>query len=113
MLQTHKTAWMRSPKIPALLYAFAIALKAARAEKKISQDSLAYSTGISRVTIARIELGQFQPTISVLFHLCRGLDMNPADLIEKTRLRLEKDKQIQTLISPQEVAHLAQRRKLP
>jgi XRE family transcriptional regulator, regulator of sulfur utilization len=104
---------MRSPKIPELLNAFAIALKAARADKKISQDRLAYCTGISRVTIARIELGQFQPTISVLFHLCRGLEINPADLIEHTRLRLEKDKAIQSLISPIEVAELKKRRKAP
>jgi transcriptional regulator with XRE-family HTH domain len=102
---------MRSPKMPDLLHAFAIALKAARAEKKISQDRLAYSTGISRASIARIELGQFQPTISVLFHLCRGLDMNPAELIENTRIRLEKDKQIQSLISPLEINELLKRRK--
>lgn len=104
---------MRSPKMPELLDAFAIALKAARAEKKISQDRLAYSTGISRVSIARIELGQFQPTISMLFHLCRGLDITPEELIAQTRSRLEKDKQIQTLISSSEVAALAERRKMP
>ena len=96
--------------MPELLHAFAIALKAARAEKKISQDMLSYSTGISRASIARIELGQFQPTISMLFHLCRGLDMNPADLIENTRTRLEKDKEIQSLISAGELAKLAERR---
>jgi transcriptional regulator with XRE-family HTH domain len=102
---------MRSPKMPDLLHAFAIALKAARADKKISQDMLAYSTGISHASIARIELGQFQPTISMLFYLCKGLDMPPEDLIAKTRLRLEKDKQIQMLISPTEVAKLVERRK--
>lgn len=102
---------MRSPKMPELLHAFAIALKMARAEKNISQDSLAYRTGISRASIARIELGQFQPTISMLFHLCKGLDMPPADLIAQTTARYEKDKEIQSLISPTEVAKLVERRK--
>lgn len=101
---------MRSPKMPDLLSAFAVELKLARAQRKITQDQLAYRTGISRVSIARIEVGQFQPTISMLFHLCKGLDMPPADLIAQTTARYEKDKEIQTLISPAELKTLTERR---
>ena len=37
-------------------------LKAARAEKNISQSELANMTGVSRQTISSIETGQFNPT---------------------------------------------------
>jgi len=37
-------------------------LKAARAEKKLSQTQLAEMVGVSRNTISSIETGQFNPT---------------------------------------------------
>jgi DNA-binding XRE family transcriptional regulator len=101
---------MRSIQKPDLLAAFAVELKAARSARKITQDQLAYSTGINRVSIARIEVGRFQPTISMLFDICRGLDMPAEELIGSTRLRLEKNQTIQRLISPAQVAVLAERR---
>lgn len=49
-------------------------LKAARAEKKISQSQLAEMVGVSRNTISSIETGQFNPTAKLALILCIALD---------------------------------------
>ena len=49
-------------------------LKAARAEKNISQSELANMTGVSRQTISSIETGQFNPTAKLALLICIALD---------------------------------------
>lgn len=49
-------------------------LKAARAERKISQSQLADMVGVSRNTISSIETGQFNPTAKLALILCIALD---------------------------------------
>lgn len=49
-------------------------LKAARAEKKLSQAELAQLVGVSRNTISSIETGQFNPTAKLALILCIALD---------------------------------------
>ena len=49
-------------------------LKAARAEKKLSQSQLAAMVGVSRNTISSIETGQFNPTAMLALILCIALD---------------------------------------
>mgnify|MGYP000478335736 FL=1 len=49
-------------------------LKAARAEKKLSQSQLAAMVGVSRNTISSIETGQFNPTAKLALILCIALD---------------------------------------
>ena len=46
-----------------------LALKAARAEKDMTQTALAKAVGVSRQTINAIEQGDYNPTI----RLCRGI----------------------------------------
>lgn len=46
----------------------------ARAEKKLSQASLAESIGVSRNTISSIETGQFCPTAKLALLICIALD---------------------------------------
>ena len=46
-------------------------LKAARAEKNISQSELANMTGVSRQTISSIETGQFNPTAKLALLICK------------------------------------------
>lgn len=55
-------------------------LKAARAEKKISQAQLAEMVGVSRNTISSIETGQFNPTAKLALVLCIALDKKFEDL---------------------------------
>lgn len=49
-------------------------LKAARAAKDLSQDTLAQMVGVSRQTINAIEKGDYNPTIRLCLAICHALD---------------------------------------
>ena len=49
-------------------------LRAARAEKGLSQTQLAELVGVSRQTISSIETGRFNPTAKLALILCVALD---------------------------------------
>ena len=55
-------------------------LKAARAEKDLSQQALADLVGVSRQTINAIEKGDYNPTIKLCRAICRVLDRMLDDL---------------------------------
>ena len=55
-------------------------LKVARAERNLSQQSLAKMIGVSRQTISSIETGQFCPTAKLAAILCIVLEKNFEDL---------------------------------
>ena len=49
-------------------------LKAARAAKDLSQQTLADLVGVSRQTINAIEKGDYNPTIKLCIAICKVLD---------------------------------------
>ena len=49
-------------------------LKAARAEKDLSQADLAEKVGVSRRTISAIEKGDYNPTINLCIRICKVLE---------------------------------------
>jgi len=49
-------------------------LKAARAEKNLSQADLAARVGVSRQTISAIEKGDYNPTINLCIRICKVLE---------------------------------------
>ena len=49
-------------------------LKAARAAKDLSQQTLAEKVGVSRQTINAIEKGDYNPTIRLCIAICSELD---------------------------------------
>ena len=55
-------------------------LKAARAEKDLSQQARADLLGVSRQTINAIEKGDYNPTIKLCRAICRTLDRTLDDL---------------------------------
>ena len=55
-------------------------LKAARAEKDMTQGALAEAAGVSRQTINAIEKGDYNPTIKLCRAICRALDRTLDDL---------------------------------
>ena len=55
-------------------------LKAARAERSLSQAELAQLVGVSRNTISSIETGQFNPTAKLALILCIALEKKFEDL---------------------------------
>ena len=48
-------------------------LKAARAERDMTQKALADAAGVSRQTINAIEQGEYNPTIKLCLTICRSL----------------------------------------
>lgn len=58
-------------------------LKAARAEKDLSQQALADRVGVSRQTISAIEKGDYNPTINLCISICKELDVTLNDLFWK------------------------------
>lgn len=48
-------------------------LKAARAERDMTQQALAEAAGVSRQTINAIEKGEYNPTIKLCLTICRVL----------------------------------------
>lgn len=55
-------------------------LKAARAEKDLTQTALAEAVGVSRQTINAIEKGEHNPTIKLCRSICKVLDRTLDDL---------------------------------
>ena len=55
-------------------------IKAARAEKDMTQKALAEAVGISRQTMNAIEQGEFNPTIRLCRAICRVLGKSLDDL---------------------------------
>lgn len=55
-------------------------LKAARAEKDLSQQALADIVGVSRQTVNAIEKGDYNPSINLCIAICKALDKTLDDL---------------------------------
>ncbi len=61
---------------------FTMRLKKLRAERKMSQAGLAERSGVSREYIARLELGQQDPTLGTLTKLAKALKLKVGELLE-------------------------------
>ena len=55
-------------------------LKAARAERDMTQQALAEAAGVSRQTINAIEKGAYNPTIKLCLAICKALGKTLDDL---------------------------------
>ena len=55
-------------------------LKAARAERDLSQAELAELVGVTRQTIGMIEAGKFNPSLQLCVAICRALGKTLNDL---------------------------------
>lgn len=55
-------------------------LKAARAEKDMTQAALAEAVGVSRQTVNAIEKGEYNPTIQLCRSICKVLGKRLDDL---------------------------------
>jgi transcriptional regulator with XRE-family HTH domain len=65
-----------------LQQSFTARLRQLRAERKMSQEALAEKAGISRVYLARMELGLHEPTLSMLEKLAKALKVTVGKLVE-------------------------------
>lgn len=66
-----------------LVLAFARALKTIRIEKELTQEQVAYGARVHRTYIAFLEGAKKQPSIDAVFKIANGLNISPAELIER------------------------------
>ena len=71
-----------------LAAAFGRALRERRLMAKLTQEALAFESGLGRNYVSLLELGQNQPTIGTLFRLAAVLKVSPESLIIETGQRL-------------------------
>lgn len=74
-----------------LMKAFAAELKARRAELEISQEELAHRSDINRTFVAKLELAQNQPTLTVLLKVAGGLGAELPELLQATLKRYKTE----------------------
>ena len=67
----------------AIQKAFGNVLRRLRADRGLSQEALAFESGLSRTYIAYLEQGRYNPTLLSVLRLARGLKMKPSDLVRE------------------------------
>lgn len=64
------------------LQAFALQLKTIRTKKQMTQEDLAYKSGLALSQIARIETARTNPTLSTIFSIARALEIDLKELFD-------------------------------
>lgn len=83
---------MRATQNLDLMKAFAAEVKARRGELGFSQEELAHRAEVNRTFVAKIELAQNQPSLSVLHKISIGLDLELPELMRLTLLRYRRQR---------------------
>lgn len=65
-----------------ILNSFAIQVKKIRLQKNISQEDLAYTSGLSLSQIARIETAKINPTLCTVVVIAKYLNVHPKELLD-------------------------------
>jgi len=73
-----------------LMQAFAMEVKARRGELGISQEELAHRADVNRTFVAKVELAQNQPSLTVLYKLSTGLEVELPELLRLALLRYKR-----------------------
>lgn len=60
---------------------FGQVLRHLRKERKLSQEALAFDSGVDRTFISDMERGVKQPTITTIYRLARALNLSVVELI--------------------------------
>ena len=68
------------------LAALGAAIRAARIERGLSQEALAYETGLDRSYVGGIERGEHNPTLINLLRIAKHLDMKGSLLLKRAGL---------------------------
>jgi transcriptional regulator with XRE-family HTH domain len=79
---------------------FGKVLRAARKQRRLSQETLAADAGIERNYISLLECGSCSPTLRVVFKLCTTLDVPLSEMLARAEA---------LMFSSQEKAQVKQR----
>ena len=75
---------MGNNEVTEIAKVFGEVLRAARTERGITQEELAFSAQVDRTFIYRLERGLRQPTISTIIRLAQALKISANELVSKT-----------------------------
>ena len=73
--------------------AFGLVVRELRQSKRLSQENLAFDSGLDRNYISLIELGKSAPTVTTVFKLCEALGLPPSKLFELVQEQLGQNTQ--------------------
>lgn len=68
--------------------AFGLVLRTRRLDARLTQEQLAFEAEIQRVYVSKLELGQYQPTLTMLLTLAKALDCAASDLVVEVEQQL-------------------------
>jgi transcriptional regulator with XRE-family HTH domain len=68
--------------------AFGAAVRAARTEQGVGQETLAHLAGIERSHMGKIERGEHMPTLVLVLKIARALGCSSAELMTATEAKL-------------------------
>ena len=71
--------------------AFGAAVRAARTEDGIAQETLAHLAGIERSHMGKIERGEHMPTLALILKIARALGRSAGELMLETEARLPSE----------------------
>ncbi|WP_321845027.1 helix-turn-helix domain-containing protein [Paraburkholderia bannensis] len=69
---------------------FGVVLREHRFRAELTQEQLAFEADIRRNYVSMLELGQHQPTLTMLFALATALKCEPSELLAEVEQKLKK-----------------------
>lgn len=69
---------------------FGKVIKSLRIKKGITQVQLALESTLERSYISELENGKYQPSLTSLFDISKGLGVKPSDLVRLVEIEFEK-----------------------
>lgn len=71
--------------------AFGMAVRTARTEVGIAQETLAHLAGIERSHMGKIERGEHMPNLAIILRIARALNKSASELIAATEKNLQTE----------------------
>lgn len=72
---------------------FGKVLRAARKQRRLSQEALAADAGLERNYISLLEGGSSSPTLRVVFKLCAILGLPPSELLARVEELIQRSRE--------------------
>lgn len=69
---------------------FGATLRYLRTQRKLSQEELAFESGLDRTCISLLELGQHSPKLDTLIALSTGLNMSVSEFLLTVAAEIDK-----------------------
>lgn len=67
---------------------FGAVLRERRLRAELTQEQLAFEADIQRVYVSGLELGRYQPTLTMLFKLAKALRCTPGELVTEVDMKI-------------------------